>query len=119
MHVNRYYFYIGDDDVGPPFIIICYAPCKPSSTCRYLYAHEWAKRQLENSPGQWCPVGAEPKNLQEICDSWCQRTMIGCRAEMAEAGSRCRIGSPCRAASFEEIICDNLNFGRRASRADS
>ena len=71
--VNHYYFYGVDEDFGPFFIKFCsYFPCN-AKLC--LNGHEYVKRQLvkEGIAFESLDNGirscADPKRLQEICDS--------------------------------------------------
>ena len=73
VYVNHYYFYIEDANFGPLFIKVCsYAPWG-AKLC--LNGHEWAKRQLEKKGIAYEALDngflscADPKKLQEICDS--------------------------------------------------
>src|SRR5437763_1918502 len=73
VYVNHYYFYIDDEDFGPLFIKVCsYAPW---GTKLCLNGHEWAKRQLEKKGVDYEALDngflscADPKKLQQICDS--------------------------------------------------
>jgi len=73
VYVNHYYFYIDDQDFGPLFIKVCsYAPWG-MKLC--LNGHEWVKRQLDQRRISYEALDngllscAEPKKLQEICDS--------------------------------------------------
>ena len=73
VYVNHYYFYIEDANFGPLFIKVCsYAPW---GTKLCLNGHEWAKRQLEKKGIAYEALDngflscADPKKLQEICDS--------------------------------------------------
>lgn len=71
--VNHYYYYLEDRNFGPAFIKVCsYAPY---GIRVYLNGHEWAKKQLVRAgiPFESLDNGfkscADPKRLQEICDS--------------------------------------------------
>ena len=73
VYVNHYYFYIDDEEFGPLFLKICsYAPW---SVKLCLNGHEWAKRQLEKKGIAYQALDngfrscADPKKLQEVCDS--------------------------------------------------
>jgi hypothetical protein len=71
--VNHYYFYGGDENFGPFFLKFCsYFPYN-AKLC--LNGHEYAKRQLERERIAYEALdngirsGANPKRLQQICDS--------------------------------------------------
>jgi len=142
VYVNHYYFYIDDADFGPLFIKVCsYAPWG-IKLC--LNGHEWAKRQLEKRRIAYEALDngflscADPKQLQEICDSlgpedidrmfrkWLNRLPLPLRAEDRLAGYDWNLSiwqmevsltqifdRPLRGREFfEEIIRDNLDLGR-------
>jgi hypothetical protein len=142
VYVNHYYFYIDDADFGPLFIKVCsYAPW---GTKLCLNGHEWAKRQLEKKGIAYEALDngflscADPKKLQEICDSlgpddidrlfrkWLERIALPLRPEDREAGYDWSLSiwqmevsltqifdRPLRGREFfEEIIRDNLDLGR-------
>ena len=142
VYVNHYYFYIDDADFGPLFIKVCsYAPW---GTKLCLNGHEWAKRQLdkEGIPYESLDNGflscADPKRLQEICDSvgpeqieavfrkWLQRIPLPLQPADRAAGYDWSLSiwqmevsltqifdRPLRGREFfEEIIRDNLDLGR-------
>jgi hypothetical protein len=142
VYVNHYYFYIDDADFGPLFLKVCsYAPW---STKLCLNGHEWAKRQLEKKGIAYEALDngflscAEPKQLQQICDSlgpedidrvfrkWLARIPLPLRREDREAGYDWNLSiwqmevsltqifdRPLRGREFfEEIIRDNLDLGR-------
>jgi len=73
VYVNHYSFYIDDQDFSPLFIKVCsYAPWG-MKLC--LNGHEWAQRHLDLRRISYEALDngflscAEPKKLQEICDS--------------------------------------------------
>jgi hypothetical protein len=142
VYVNHYYFYIDDADFGPVFIKVCsYAPW---GTKLCLNGHEWAKRQLEKKRIAFEALDngflscADPKKLQEICDSlgpedidrlfrkWLGRIPLPLRTEDRAAGYEWSLSMwqmevsltqifdrPVRGREFfEEIIRDNLDLGR-------
>jgi hypothetical protein len=142
VYVNHYYFYIDDADFGPLFIKVCsYAPW---GTKLCLNGHEWAKRQLEKRRIDYEALDngflscADPKKLQEICDSlspedidrvfrkWLNRLPLPLTAEDRSAGYDWNLSiwqmevsltqifdRPLRGREFfEEIIRDNLDLGR-------
>ena len=142
VYVKHYYFYIDDADFGPLFIkVFSYAPW---GTKLCLNGHEWAKRQLEKkgTANQALDNGflscAEPKQLQEICDSlgpkqierlfrkWLPRIPLPLRPEDRAAGYDSSLSiwqmevsltqifdRPLRGREFfEEILRDNLDLGR-------
>ncbi|HEX4593808.1 MAG TPA: hypothetical protein VH157_06020 [Bryobacteraceae bacterium] len=142
VYVNHYYFYIDDADFGPLFIKVCsYAPW---GTKLCLNGHEWAKRQLEKKGIAYESLDngflscADPKKLQEICDSlgpeqiedvfrkWLKRIPLPLRPEDRVAGYDWNLSiwqmevsltqifdRPLRGREFfEEIIRDNLDLGR-------
>jgi hypothetical protein len=95
VYVNHYYFYIDDADFGPLFIKVCsYAPW---ATKLCLNGHEWAKRQLDKQGIDYQALDngflscADPKKLQEICDSLGPKQIEAC-SESGCDGSRCRCG---------------------------
>jgi hypothetical protein len=142
VYVNHYYFYIDDEDFGPLFIKVCsYAPW---GTKLCLNGHEWAKRQLEKKGIAYEALDngflscAEPKKLQQICDSlgpedidrlfrkWLKRLPLPLQPEDRAAGYDWSLSiwqlevsltqifdRPLRGREFfEEIIRDNLDLGR-------
>jgi hypothetical protein len=142
VYVNHYYFYIDDAEFGPVFIKVCsYAPW---GTKLCLNGHEWAKRQLEKQGIAYEALDngflscADPKKLQEICDSlgpenidrlfrkWRERIPLPLRPEDREVGYDWSLSiwqmevsltqifdRPLRGREFfEEIIRDNLDLGR-------
>jgi hypothetical protein len=142
VYVNHYYFYIDDADFGPLFIKVCsYAPW---GTKLCLNGHEWAKRQLEKKGIAYEALDngflscADPKKLQEICDSlgpedidrlfrkWLKRLPLPLRPEDRATGYDWSLSiwqmevsltqifdRPLRGREFfEEIIRDNLDLGR-------
>jgi len=142
VYVNHYYFYIDDADFGPLFIKVCsYAPW---GTKLCLNGHEWAKRQLDQKGIAYEALdngflsSADPKKLQEICDSrgpeqieavfrkWLKRIPLPLRPEDRAAGYDWSLSiwqmevsltqifdRPLRGREFfEEIIRDNLDLGR-------
>jgi len=142
VYVNHYYFYIDDADFGPLFIKVCsYAPW---GTKLCLNGHEWAKRQLDKKGIAYEALDngfltcADPKKLQEICDSlgpedidrvfrkWLKRIPLPLRPEDRAAGYDWSLSiwqmevsitqifdRPLRGREFfEEIIRDNLDLGR-------
>jgi hypothetical protein len=142
VYVNHYYFYIDDAEFGPLFIKVCsYAPW---GTKMCLNGHEWAKRQLEKKGIAYEALDngflscADPKKLQEICDSlgpddidrlfrkWLKRIALPLRPEDREVGYDWSLSiwqmevsltqifdRPLRGREFfEEIIRDNLDLGR-------
>lgn len=142
VYVNHYYFYIDDADFGPLFIKVCsYAPW---GTKLCLNGHEWAKRQLESKGIAYEALDngflscADPKKLQEICDSlgpeqieavfrkWLKRIPLPLGSEDRAAGYDWSLSiwqmevsltqifdRPLRGREFfEEIIRDNLDLGR-------
>jgi hypothetical protein len=145
VYINHYYFYIDDADFGPLFIKVCRSAPWGIKLC--LNGHEWAKRP-------WAKRGiafealdngflscAEPKKLQEICDSlapddidrlfrkWLNRLPLPLRAKDRVAGYDRSLSiwqlevsltqifdRPLRGREFfEEIIGDNLDLGRPAA----
>lgn len=142
VYVNHYYCYIDDADFGPLFIKVCsYAPW---ATKLCLNGHEWAKRQLDKQGIDYQALDngflscADPKRLQEICDSlgpeqiegvfrkWLQRIPLPLRPQDRAAGYDWSLSMwqvevsltqifdrPLRGREFfEEIIRDNLDLGR-------
>lgn len=142
VYVNHYYFYIDDADFGPLFLKVCsYAPW---ATKLCLNGHEWAKRQLEKQGIAYEALDngflscADPKKLQEICDSlgpedidrlfrkWLERIPLPLRPEDRQSGYDWNLSiwqmevsltqifdRPLRGREFfEEIIRDNLDLGR-------
>ena len=142
VYVNHYYFYIDDAEFGPLFIKVCsYAPW---GTKLCLNGHEWAKRQLEKKGIAYEALDngflscADPKKLQEVCDSlgpddidrlfrkWLERIPLPLRPEDREVGYDWSLSiwqmevsltqifdRPLRGREFfEEIIRDNLDLGR-------
>jgi hypothetical protein len=142
VYVNHYYFYLDDADFGPLFIKVCsYAPW---GTKLCLNGHEWAKRQLEKKGIAYEALDngflscADPKKLQEICDSlgpdeidrlfrkWLKRLPLPLRREDRAAGYDWNLSIWQREVSltqifdrplrgrefFKEIIRDNLDLGR-------
>lgn len=142
VYVNHYYFYIDDADFGPLFLKVCsYAPW---GTKLCLNGHEWAKRQLDQKGIAYEALDngllscADPKKLQEICDSlgpeqieavfrkWLKRLPLPLRPEDRAAGYDWSLSiwqmevsltqifdRPLRGREFfEEIIRDNLDLGR-------
>jgi len=142
VYVNHYYYYIDDADFGPLFIKVCsYAPW---GTRLCLNGHEWAKRQLEKKGIAYEALDngflscADPKKLQEICDSlgpedidrlfrkWLERIPLPMRPEDREVGYDWSLSiwqmevsltqifdRPLRGREFfEELIRDNLDLGR-------
>jgi hypothetical protein len=142
VYVNHYYFYIDDADFGPLFLKVCsYAPW---GTKLCLNGHEWAKRQLEKEGIAYEALDngflscADPKRLQEICDSlgpedidrlfrkWLERIPLPLRPEDRAVGYDWNLSvwqmevsltqifdRPLRGREFfEEIIRDNLDLGR-------
>jgi hypothetical protein len=142
VYVNHYYFYIDDAEFGPLFIKVCsYAPW---GTKLCLNGHEWAKRQLEKQGIAYEALDngflscADPKKLQEICDSlgpedmdrlfrkWLERIPLPLSPEDRAVGYDWSLSiwqmevsltqifdRPLRGREFfEEIIRDNLDLGR-------
>ena len=100
--VNHYYFYIDDADFGPMFIRVCSYAQWGIKLC--LNGHEWANRQLAKKGVVYEALDngflscADPKKLQEICDSlgpedidglfqkWLKRIPLPLRPEDRAAG---------------------------------
>jgi len=140
--VNHYYFYGVDEDFGPFFIKFCsYFPCN-AKLC--LNGHEYVKRQLvkEGIAFESLDNGvrscADPKRLQEICDSltpakiqalwqkWAKRLPHPFPAKDRAAGFRYQLfiqqaefartqvfdRPQSGRLFFEQVLRDNLDLGR-------
>ena len=141
-YVNHYYVYLDDEEFGPAFIKICsYAPWG-IKLC--LNGHEWVKHQLAKRGIAFEQLDngflscADPKALQEICDSlgpkdierflakWISRLPMPLDSKAMQAGYRYALSigqlevsltqvltRPLRGREFfEQVIRDNLDLGR-------
>jgi hypothetical protein len=140
--VNHYYFYGVDEDFGPFFIKFCsYFPCN-AKLC--LNGHEYVKRQLAKEGIVFEALAngirscADPKRLQEICDSltpakiralwqkWAKRLPHPFPAKDRAAGFRYQLfiqqaefartqvfDRPLSGRLFfEQVLRDNIDLGR-------
>ena len=140
--VNQFYFYCVDEDFGPFFLK--FSTYFPYNAKLCLNGHEYVKRQLAKEGIAFVPLDngilscANPKRLQEICDSlsatkidgllrkWLAKLPHPYTASDRKAGHRYQVSILQAEFSltqvldrpqtgrvfFEEIIRENLDLGR-------